>query len=83
VSPVKKFAIVLLLALVLVFGAPPREAFSNYHEPGRQITVIVPFGAGAPTTSSRGSSHASERGLGLPVVVINVVGASGGKCAPD
>ena len=45
-SPVKKFAIALLLALVLLFRAPPREAFANYPEQDRRITVIVPFAAG-------------------------------------
>jgi len=75
---VKKLATGLLLALVVLLGAPSREAFAKYPEPSRRITLIVPFAAGGSNDIlARFIARRMSEDWGLSVVVMNVVGASG------
>src|ERR1017187_7249951 len=63
-----------LLALALV--SAPVIAQSEY--PTRAITLIVPFAAGGPTdVVARIVINDMSRTLGQPIVVVNIVGASG------
>jgi tripartite-type tricarboxylate transporter receptor subunit TctC len=78
VSPVNKYAIGLALALVLLLGMPSREAFAKYPEPGRRITLVVPFSAGGSNDIlARFVARKMSEDWHVPVVVMNVVGASG------
>jgi len=52
--------------------------------PKRQITIIVCFGAGGGSDQmARAMAAASEKVLGVPVVVVNKKGAGGLACLPD
>jgi tripartite-type tricarboxylate transporter receptor subunit TctC len=65
--------IALALAALAGCAAPAAAAF-----PERQITMIVPFGAGGPTdTIARIVGEHMQRTLGQPIVIENVPGAGG------
>lgn len=67
-------ALILIVSASLVFaGGQTERAY-----PSRPITVIVPYGAGGDTDlSARLIARHLEEELGVPVVVTNMVGASG------
>ena len=64
------------LALALLWLAAGPAAAQTY--PDRPITMIVPFPAGGPTDAvARIVSDRMKSSLGQPIVIANVVGASG------
>lgn len=66
----------LLAAMLVLYGASPALAQSNY--PNRSIRFIVPFAAGGSTDSqARILGEAMSKRLGEPVVVENIGGAGG------
>jgi tripartite-type tricarboxylate transporter receptor subunit TctC len=79
----------LTLAAAIAFGAISTAKAQTY--PSRPITVVVPFAAGGPTdTVARIVADHMRNSLGQPVVIENVVGASGtvgtgrvARAAPD
>jgi tripartite-type tricarboxylate transporter receptor subunit TctC len=81
----------VLLGLGLALAASTAPAFAQDAFPARQITLIVPFGAGGPTdVVARLVAKHMEGTLGKPVVVENVGGAGGttgmtrvAQAAPD
>src|SRR5258708_13684871 len=61
------------LATLLFAGQAPAQPY-----PSRPVTFIVPYGAGGPVdTLARILSEPMRTSLGQPVIVENVVGASG------
>jgi tripartite-type tricarboxylate transporter receptor subunit TctC len=63
----------LACAVLWCTGAAAAEPF-----PTRQVTVIVPYGAGGPLdTLARIVSERMRQSLGQPVVIENITGASG------
>jgi tripartite-type tricarboxylate transporter receptor subunit TctC len=79
----------LTLAAAIAFGAVSTAEAQTY--PSRPITMVVPFAAGGPTdTVARIAADHMRNSLGQPVVIENVVGASGtvgtgrvARAAPD
>jgi tripartite-type tricarboxylate transporter receptor subunit TctC len=79
----------LTLAAAIAFGAISTAKAQTY--PSRPITVVVPFAAGGPTdTVARIVADHMRNSLGQPVVIENIVGASGtvgtgrvARAAPD
>ena len=66
----------LALAIALALGLIAMAWAQPY--PSRAITLVVPFGAGGPAdTIGRIVADGMREPLGQPVVVENVVGASG------
>jgi tripartite-type tricarboxylate transporter receptor subunit TctC len=64
-----------LAAITMIAGA---SVASAQEWPTRPVTIIVPFGAGGPTdTLVRLVAQGMRGPLGQPVVIENVVGASG------
>jgi len=63
--------------LLALFAALPAAAQAPFPEPGRPITLIVPYppGGGSDITA-RALAPELERALGTPVVVVNRPGAS-------
>ncbi len=63
-------------ALLAISGALPAAAQAPFPEPGRPLTVIVPYppGGGSDVTA-RALGPELERALGVPVVVVNRAGA--------
>ena len=73
-----KIYIALALAVVLSLGSPSSQAFAKYPEPGRRITLVVPFSAGGSNDIlARFIARKMSEDWRVPVVVTNVVGASG------
>ncbi|HKO73303.1 MAG TPA: tripartite tricarboxylate transporter substrate-binding protein, partial [Bradyrhizobium sp.] len=73
-----KIYIALALAVVLSLGSPSSQAFAKYPEPGRRITLVVPFSAGGSNDIlARFIVRKMSEDWRVPVVVMNVVGASG------
>src|SRR5713101_5997396 len=68
-----------LLALVAtLFGITGLSPATGQVYPSRPITMIVPFGTGGPTdTIGRLMAEGMRVSLGQPVIIENVVGASG------
>lgn len=64
------------VALLAMCGAQPVAAQAPFPEPGRPITVIVPYppGGGSDITA-RALAPELERALGVPVVIVNRPGA--------
>src|SRR2546430_3906415 len=66
----------LALALALGLGAIGIASAQGY--PSRPVTMVVPFGAGGPAdTIGRIVAEGMREPLGQPVIIENVVGASG------
>ena len=64
------------LAFALALGAIAIAWAQSY--PSRAVTLIVPFGAGGPAdTIGRIVAEGMREPLGQPVIIENVVGASG------
>jgi tripartite-type tricarboxylate transporter receptor subunit TctC len=73
-GPVLSRAVAAVAALGLAAGIAAAQA--DY--PGRPITLIVPFAAGAPTdVMARIVSDHMSRTLGQPIIIENMVGAGG------
>src|SRR5689334_23249381 len=78
------------LAIALLWLAAAASAAAQSY-PDRPITMIVPFPAGGPTDAvARIVADRMKSSLGQPIVIANVVGASGGvgvgravRSAPD
>src|SRR5690348_12595709 len=65
------------LLFIMVLWLNPAPAFSQAY-PTRPITLIVPFPAGGPTDSiARIVANRMKASLGQPIIIENVVGASG------
>jgi len=72
----KRFGLALIVGLLL--GASPHQAFAKYPEPGHRITFVVPFAAGGSNDIlARFIARRMSEDWRVPVVVMNVVGASG------
>src|SRR5262249_32283800 len=79
-----------LAAGAAALASVPRIASAQAY-PSRPITMVVPFGAGGPgDTIGRIVAEALRPALGQPVIIENVVGASGtigvgrvARAAPD
>jgi len=68
----KRFAVALALGLGSI-GIASAQLY-----PSRAITMVIPFGAGGPAdTIGRIVAEGMRGPLGQPVVIENVVGASG------
>ena len=66
----------LVLAVTCVLGMAATATAQNF--PSRPITIVVPFAAGGPTdTVARIVAEHMRTSLGQPLIVENVVGASG------
>ena len=66
----------LALAVTCVLGMAATATAQNF--PSRPITIVVPFAAGGPTdTVARIVAEHMRTSLGQPLIVENVVGASG------
>jgi tripartite-type tricarboxylate transporter receptor subunit TctC len=66
----------LVLAVTCVVGMAATATAQNF--PSRPITIVVPFAAGGPTdTVARVVAEHMRTTLGQPLIVENVVGASG------
>ena len=65
-------------ALLSVIGLASIEPVSAQTYPSRPITMVIPFPAGGPTdTVGRIVAERMRASLGQPIIVENVVGASG------
>jgi tripartite-type tricarboxylate transporter receptor subunit TctC len=80
----------IMLALVTCALGPASTATAQDY-PSRPITIVVPFAAGGPTdTVARIVAEQMRASLGQPIIVENIVGASGtvgtgrvARAAPD
>lgn len=64
-----------LAALPLLIAAGPAQA--EFPEPGRPVTIIVPYPPGGGSdTSARALAPLLERELGVPIVILNRAGAA-------
>lgn len=71
-----KFALALLVASAA--ASAPQSAYAKYPETDRRITLIVPFSAGGSNDIlAREIAQKMSQDWHVPVVVVNVVGASG------
>ena len=88
----RRFCFLTFISLIAVAGLlalGPASAGAAY--PDRPIKMIVPWAAGGDTDAiSRVIANSMEKHLGVPVVVVNIAGASGTvgareamKAAPD
>ncbi len=81
----------ILVGLGLALAAQTGGAVAQTAYPDRQITIIVPFGAGGPTdVVARLVAKQMEATLGKPIIIENVGGAGGttgmtrvAQAAPD
>ena len=68
----------LTASLAAVFIAAYGDVSMAQTYPSRTITVVVPFPAGGPTDAvARIVANRMQQTLGQPVIIENVVGASG------
>jgi tripartite-type tricarboxylate transporter receptor subunit TctC len=73
---VRRELLSLVGAAVATFAVAQIATAQGY--PSRPVTIVVPYGAGGPTdTISRIMAEGIRASLGQPVVIENVVGASG------
>ncbi|GGC44510.1 hypothetical protein GCM10011504_23650 [Siccirubricoccus deserti] len=71
-----RFLLILLLLLLLLLLLTP-QASAQFPEPGRPVTVIVPYPPGGGSDiSARALAPVLERELGVPVVIVNRPGAN-------
>src|SRR5262249_8563805 len=81
----------VLLVLLAFAGLATISSAAAQDYPSRPITVVVPFAAGGPTdTVARIAADHMRSSLGQPIIIENVVGASGtvgtgrvARAAPD
>lgn len=73
----RQFLAALLAVVVVAMLASIGPAMAQIY-PSRPITIVVPFPAGGPTDAvARVVADRMRRSLGQPVIIENVVGASG------
>ncbi|MFC7541762.1 tripartite tricarboxylate transporter substrate binding protein [Siccirubricoccus deserti] len=78
-----RFLLILLLLLLLLLLLTP-QASAQFPEPGRPVTVIVPYPPGGGSDiSARALAPVLERELGVPVVIVNRPGATADRPGAD
>jgi tripartite-type tricarboxylate transporter receptor subunit TctC len=74
----KRTSRTIVAALLSVVGLANIKPVSAQNYPSRPITMVMPFPAGGPTdTVGRIVAERMRTSLGQPIIVENVVGASG------